>query len=313
MNDMTPPSSHPLPLPRRKPASGRSGTAHETAAAPPPAQGRVWLVGAGPGDPELLTLKALRVLRQCDVWLVDDLVGPGILELAAPGTRILRVGKRGGCTSTPQAFILRLMARHARQGRMVARVKGGDPFIFGRGGEESAWLAERGIRVDSVSGVTAGLAAGSALGIPLTHREVSRGVIFVTARTADDSHPAWEALARSGLTVVCYMGMGKAAPLVQALLQAGFAPDLPVAVAERVSCSDQRALVTRLRDLPRDIALRGLRSPAVIILGEAVAHRCAVEDRIDAITLIEYSMPGPCAGAPGASFHETLSLVHERP
>src|SRR5690606_37613505 len=166
---------------------------------------------------------------------------------AAPGTRVIGVGKRGGCRSTPQAFILRLMARYARQGRTVARVKGGDPFVFGRGGEEMAWLQERGIAVEAVAGITAGLAVGPALGLPVTHRGVSRGVALVTAHTMDGSHPDWQALAASGLTVVCYMGMSNAAGLMNELLAAGFAAALPVAVVHRVSCPDQRHIVTTLQ------------------------------------------------------------------
>ncbi|HWK71906.1 MAG TPA: uroporphyrinogen-III C-methyltransferase [Burkholderiaceae bacterium] len=238
-----------------------------------PSSGKVWLVGAGPGDPELLTLKAVRVLKECRVWLVDDLVGPGILALACDATRIVKVGKRGGCASTSQAFILRLMARYARQGHAVARLKGGDPFIFGRGGEEMAWLRERGIAVDSVSGITAGLAVGSALGLPLTHRAVSRGVILVTAHTADGARPDWAALARSGLTIVCYMGMSGIEELRLQLLDAGFTPRLPVAVVQRVSCATQRHAITTLQDLARDVQARELGSPAVIVLGQAVAHR----------------------------------------
>ncbi len=239
--------------------------------------GKVWLIGAGPGDPELLTLKALRVLRECTLWLVDDLVGDGVLALAAESTRIIKVGKRGDCKSTPQAFILRLMARYARQGHTIARVKGGDPFVFGRGGEEMAWLRTRGIAVDSVSGITAGLAAGSALGLPLTHREVARGVAFVTAHTANGARPDWHALAQSGLTVVCYMGMRHPDALTAELLQAGFAPSLPVAIVQRVSCPEQRHAVTTLAQLAATAQAHGLASPAVIVLGEAVAHAACTD------------------------------------
>ncbi|WP_255407791.1 MULTISPECIES: uroporphyrinogen-III C-methyltransferase [unclassified Achromobacter] len=237
----------------------------------PSAAGKVWLVGAGPGDPDLLTIKAARILGQADVWLIDDLVGPGILALAAPGTRMVKVGKRGGCRSTPQDFILRLMARYARQGRSVARVKGGDPFIFGRGGEEMAWLAARGIAAEAVGGQTAGLAAGAALGLPLTHRGVSRGVALVTAHTMDGSRPDWRGLAASGLTVVCYMGMNDADSLARECMAAGFAADLPVAVVHRVSCPDQRHVVTTLAEMATAIVCAGLQSPAVIVLGEVVA------------------------------------------
>ncbi|MDK2126537.1 uroporphyrinogen-III C-methyltransferase [Parachitinimonas caeni] len=240
--------------------------------------GKVWLVGAGPGDVELLTLKALRVLQACTVWLVDDLVGDEILVLAPAGTRIVYVGKRGGCRSTPQDFILRLMWRYARQGKAVARVKGGDPFIFGRGGEEWAWLAERGVEVEAMAGITAGLAVGASLGLPLTWRGVARGVALVTAHTVDGSQPDWRALAASGLTVVCYMGMNDLDQLVQALTTAGFSPALPVAVVHRVSTPQQRWLTTDLANLSSAVATARLASPAVIVLGEVVERASGLPD-----------------------------------
>ncbi|UHL65048.1 uroporphyrinogen-III C-methyltransferase [Paralcaligenes sp. KSB-10] len=241
-----------------------------------PSPGKVWLIGAGPGDAELLTLKAARVLKQCTVWLVDDLVGRDILELAEPETKIIEVGKRGGCASTPQDFILRLMAQYALEGKTVARLKGGDPFIFGRGGEEMAWLTHRGIEVESVSGITAGLAVASALGLPLTHREVSRGVILVTAHTADGVRPDWQSLARSGLTLVCYMGMSQPAVLLAELLEGGFPATLPLAIVQHVSCAAQRYVVTTLEHLASTVETSRIASPAVIVLGEVVRHAQAL-------------------------------------
>ncbi len=239
----------------------------------PDAAGKVWLVGAGPGDAELLTLKAYRILQQADVWLVDDLVSADVRALAPTHVRIVSVGKRGGSPSTSQSFILRLMARYAKSGLQVARVKGGDPFIFGRGGEELAWLGERGIAAEAVGGMTAGLASASALNLPLTHREVARGVAFVTAHTADSSRPDWAALAKSQLTLVCYMGMSRHEQLQQELLDAGFPADLPVAVVERVSCRNERSLITTLVAMSADIRATGLGSPALLILGRAVDYR----------------------------------------
>lgn len=257
------------------------------------ATGKVWLVGAGPGDAELLTLKAYRILQGADVWLVDDLISEDILALAPTHARIVPVGKRGGCPSTAQSFILRLMARYARTGLQVARVKGGDPFIFGRGGEELAWLAEQGIAAEAIGGMTAGLAAASALGLPLTHRAIARGVVFVTAHTADGAAPDWRALAQSGLTLVCYMGMSRNEQLQQDMFQAGFAGDLPVAVVERVTCRNERSLFTTLQTMPADISAAGLGSPALLIIGRAVAHRvqaraqaeCAAQGIFDAMTV----------------------------
>lgn len=241
--------------------------------------GKVWLVGAGPGAPEMLTVKALRVLKECTIWLVDDLVSPQILALAEDRSRIVKVGKRGGCPSTSQAFILRLMARYANQGHTVARLKGGDPFIFGRGGEEMEWLNDRGIPVDSISGITAGLAVGSALGMPLTHRQLARGVTLVTAHTVDGSRPEWKALAQSGLTIVCYMGMSQIETLGAELLAAGFPQRLPVAVVQHVACDGQRHITTTLQRLATDVQKHGLGSPSVIVLGPVaeLRHRL-VED-----------------------------------
>jgi uroporphyrin-III C-methyltransferase len=162
---------------------------------------KVWLVGAGPGDPELLTLKAVKALKQAEIVMIDDLVNPAVLE-HCPQARIIPVGKRGGCRSTPQAFIHRLMLRYARQGKCVVRLKGGDPCIFGRGSEEADWLAEHGIEVEMVNGITAGLAGATQCGIPLTLRGVARGVTLVTAHTQDDSSLNWPALAQSGTTLV---------------------------------------------------------------------------------------------------------------
>ena len=249
-----------------------------------PCRGKVWLIGAGPGDPDLLTVRAVKTLAACTVWLVDDLVGPGVLELAAPGTRIVRVGKRGGCKSTPQPFILRLMLRYARQGETVARVKGGDAFIFGRGGEEWAWLAERGVQVEAVAGLTAGLAIGAQMGLPITHRQVARGVALVTAHTVDEtgagSQPYWKALAQSGLTVVCYMGMSDPTRLARMLMASGFRADLPVAVVQRATCADQRQLTTTVAQMAADIQTHDMGSPAVIVLGDAVAHAMAMANDV---------------------------------
>ena len=257
-----------------------------------PCRGKVWLVGAGPGDPDLLTVRAVKTLAACTVWLVDDLVGPGVLELAAPGTRIVRVGKRGGCKSTPQPFILRLMLRYARQGETVARVKGGDAFIFGRGGEEWAWLAERGVQVEAVAGLTAGLAIGAQMGLPITHRQVARGVALVTAHTVDEtgagSQPYWKALAQSGLTVVCYMGMSDPGRLARMLMASGFRADLPVAVVQRATCADQRHLTTTVAHMAADIETHDMGSPAVIVLGDAVSHAMAMaNDVLDRAPLAE--------------------------
>src|SRR5437868_4311587 len=158
--------------------------------------GKVTLVGAGPGDPDLLTLKALKAIRAATVLLVDDLVSPDVVAHASPKARIVYVGKRGGCKSTPQAFIEKLMLMAAREGENVVRLKGGDPFIFGRGGEEAEHLRDAGIEVEIVNGITSGLAAVTSLGVPLTHRDHAHGVVFVTGHAQPGSNgPDWPVLA----------------------------------------------------------------------------------------------------------------------
>ena len=231
---------------------------------------KVWLVGAGPGDPELLTLKAVRALNQADVVLIDDLVNPAVLN-HCPHARIIPVGKRGGCRSTPQAFIHRLMLRYARQGKCVARLKGGDPCIFGRGGEEAQWLQERGVEVELVNGITAGLAGATQCGIPLTLRGVSRGVTLVTAHTQDDSSLNWRALAQGGTTLVVYMGVAKLDEIQAQLLAGGMAMSTPVAMIENASLPQQRECRSSLQQMGTDAQAFKLQSPAILVIGEVAA------------------------------------------
>jgi len=230
--------------------------------------GRVYLVGAGPGDPELLTLKAVKALACADVVLVDDLVGDGVLDHARPGARIVHVGKRGGCRSTPQEFIERLMVAEARAGRVVVRLKGGDPFVFGRGGEECAALSAAGVEFEVVSGITAGLAAAASLRIPLTHRDVGPGAIFVTGHGHGDRGPDWRALVATGLPLVIYMGVARCDEIQRALLAAGMPVATPAAVVSNASRDDERTLATRLDRLSEDLLAAGLASPAILVIGE---------------------------------------------
>ncbi|VTU30104.1 Uroporphyrinogen-III C-methyltransferase [Variovorax sp. PBS-H4] len=242
-------------------------------------QGSCTLVGAGPGDPELLTIKAVKAIQAATVLLVDDLVSDEILaSYARPGARIVHVGKRGGCKSTPQAFIERLMITAVREGETVVRLKGGDPFIFGRGGEEVEHLREEGIEVRVINGITAGLAAVTALGVPLTHRDHAQGVVFVTghAKTghAAHEHPTdWRQLAATArdahLTLVIYMGVAGVAHIQHELLR-GLGGDTPVAVIQHASLPQQRHVVTTLQRLPLDLAAAGLGSPAVIVVGDVL-------------------------------------------
>ncbi|WP_092385066.1 uroporphyrinogen-III C-methyltransferase [Halopseudomonas salegens] len=235
----------------------------------------IWLVGAGPGDPEMITLKAVRVLAQAEVVMVDDLVNPAILE-HCPQARIIRVGKRGGCRSTPQAFINRLMLRYGRQGKRLVRLKGGDPCIFGRAGEEARWLAERGVQAEIVNGITAGLAGATQCGIPLTLRGVSRGVTLVTAHTQDDSELNWSALAQSGTTLVVYMGVARLAQIETGLLAGGLPGCTPVAMIERASLPEQRETRCTLDSLEQVATDVGLQSPAVLIIGDVAGYAAGV-------------------------------------
>jgi uroporphyrin-III C-methyltransferase len=232
---------------------------------------KVYLVGAGPGDPELLTLKAVRVIGEADVVLIDDLVSREVLRHARPQARVIEVGKRGGCRSTPQAFIEKFMVRLARAGRIVARVKGGDPFVFfGRGGEEILALQRAGIEVEVVSGLSAGIAVPAALGIPVTHRGLSEGVTFVTGHTGDGREPNWRVLAASRTTLVIYMGVARAAAIVSGLLEGGFEGTTPAAVIQSGTLPTQRSVVTTLADLPSAISRHDIGSPAVIVVGDVV-------------------------------------------
>lgn len=240
---------------------------------------KVWLVGAGPGDPELLTLKAVRALREADVVLIDDLVNPAVLE-HCPGARVITVGKRGGCRSTPQDFIHRLMLRYARQGKCVVRLKGGDPCIFGRGGEEATWLRDRGVSVELVNGITAGLAGATNCDIPLTLRGISRGVTLVTAHTQDDSSLNWRALAEGGTTLVIYMGVAKLSEIARQLLEGGMAADMPVAMIENASLPQQRECRSSLARMQDDAKAFALKSPAILVIGAVAA--AAVEAALSA-------------------------------
>jgi uroporphyrin-III C-methyltransferase len=241
-------------------------------------KGKVVLVGAGPGDPELLTIKAVKAIAAADVLLVDDLVNPEVLAYASPRARVIPVGKRGGCRSTSQEFIERLMIAEARAGHQVVRLKGGDPFIFGRGGEERAHLMAEGIDVDVINGISSGLAAPSSIGVPLTHRDWSAGAIFVTGHErADDAGaarmPNWALLASTGLTLVIYMGVARCRQIQAALLAGGKAGSTPVAVIQSASGAGQAQLLTTLDNLAQDLAISGLGSPSIIVIGDVV--RCA--------------------------------------
>ncbi len=242
--------------------------------------GRCTLVGAGPGDPELLTLKALKAIQAATVLFVDDLVNPEIVAFASPSARIVYVGKRGGCKSTPQAFIEKLMVMAVKEGDNVVRLKGGDPFIFGRGGEEIEALRAAGVEVTVVNGITSGLAAMTSLGVPLTHREHAHGVVFVTGHAKPgDAGTDWALLAATAaqakLTLVIYMGVSGSQQIQNELLL-GLPASTPVAIIQHASLPAQRHAVCTLGSLRATIEREALQSPSVIVVGDVLQGLVAV-------------------------------------
>jgi uroporphyrin-III C-methyltransferase len=222
----------------------------------------------------LLTIRALKTIQTATVLLVDDLVSEAIVALASSRTRIIHVGKRGGCKSTPQAFIEKIIIMAVGEGETVVRLKGGDPFVFGRGGEEVAHLRAAGIEVAVVNGITAGLAAAASLGVPLTHREHAHGVVFVTGHAKPgDVGTDWRALASAShqakLTLVIYMGVSSAAHIQSELLH-GLPSQTPVAIIQNASLPTQRQAVCILGELQSTIARDQLGSPSVIVVGDVV-------------------------------------------
>ena len=249
----------------------RAASEHERQSVAP--RGRVILVGAGPGDPDLLTMKAIRALKAADVVFYDKLVGQGVLELARREAKLISVGKAKGAHSVPQTEINDLLVAHAKAGKTVVRLKGGDPFIFGRGGEELDALRAAAIPIDVVPGITAGAAASASLQVPLTHRDVSHSVTFVSGHEAGGVAPSFEhldlrALASGNNTLVVYMGVTTSAVIARRLLDAGFREGLPVIAVENASRPDERRLATTISTLANDPERLGLSSPAVLVFGE---------------------------------------------
>jgi uroporphyrin-III C-methyltransferase len=239
--------------------------------------GVVWLVGAGPGDPDLLTVKALKVLQRAEVVVHDGLVSDEILALAPASARRISVAKRKSRHSYSQDEINRMLVAFALEGLTVVRLKGGDPFIFGRGGEELEAARTAGVECNVVPGVTAALAAAADAGAPLTHRGSAQAVTFVTGHAAKGGEPDldWASLARANHTVVIYMGLSMAAPIAGRLMAAGRAGSTPALIVENASRADERRIVTTLSGLADEAA--ALSGPALLIVGEAMALAQASE------------------------------------
>jgi len=240
-------------------------------------QGRVVLVGAGPGDPDLLTLRAARELQQADVVLYDQLVGAGILELCRVDARLIDVGKLPHGKSTSQDVINALLAREAADGYRVVRLKGGDPFVFGRGGEEMQYLVERGIDVQVVPGVSSAIAGPAAAGIPVTHRGVSTHFSVVTGFSAKEDpetlRRTWHHLGAAGGTLIVLMGLSRLDDLVATLLAAGVETDRPAAAIYAATTDQQQVLEGTLATLPSMVAEAGLRNHTLLVIGDVVALR----------------------------------------
>jgi len=240
------------------------------------APGSVWLVGAGPGDPGLLSLLALRALQQADTVVYDALVDPRILRLAHAGAALDYAGKRGGKPSPQQPDISDRLIRLAGAGQRVLRLKGGDPFVFGRGGEEALALAAAGIPFRIVPGITAGIGGLAYAGIPATHRDANSAVAFVTGHASTGDLPDgidWEALARGAPVLVLYMAVKHFARIAERLMAAGRSGDEPVAAISKATTPQQRTVETVLRHAAADIAAAALEPPAIIVVGPVVALR----------------------------------------
>jgi uroporphyrin-III C-methyltransferase len=238
------------------------------------APGEVWLVGAGPGDPGLLTLDALAGLVQADVVVHDALVDPRILALARPGTRLQFAGKRGGKPSIAQEDISNTLVESARQGLRVLRLKGGDPFVFGRGAEEIFTLARAGVRFRVIPGVTAGLGGLAAAWIPATVRGVNQAIILVTGHVTDDgSGVDWAALARTRQPMVIYMAIRNLDSIVNALISGGLTADTPAAVVASATLEQQRVIVSKLSTVAADARAANVTAPAMVVIGDIVRTR----------------------------------------
>ncbi|WP_051329296.1 uroporphyrinogen-III C-methyltransferase [Geminicoccus roseus] len=247
--------------------------------------GKVYLVGAGPGDPELLTLKALRVLQSCDVIVHDRLIAPELMEMVPPHVERIFAGKRRDFHFLPQNDINQLLVELAKAGRTVVRLKGGDPFVFGRGGEELETLVQAGIPFEVVPGVSAANGVGAYAGIPLTHRDHAQSVLFVTGHTKNGEPDLnWTAICQPRQTIVIYMGLKPLKALCAKLVQHGLGPDLPAAAIESGTLPEQRVVTGTLATLPELAASVQFDGPVLVIVGSVVGLRdqLAWFDRADA-------------------------------
>lgn len=236
-------------------------------------EGKVLLVGAGPGDPDLLTMKAFRALQNADLIVTDRLVDDRILDLARRDAERLYVGKEKGNHTVPQSVINRVIANAAKEGQTVVRLKGGDPFIFGRGGEEMSYLQKKNITVEIVPGITAATGAAAAANFPLTHRDHATSVAFVTGHVKEGGdEPDWDHLASSKQTLVFYMGLENAGRISAKLMQAGLSPNIPTAIIENATRPNQRVIKGSLAGLEAMTLAHAIESPSLLVIGEVTKY-----------------------------------------
>ena len=258
----------------------------------------VFLVGAGPGDPDLLTIKAARLIGAADVIVHDGLVSDAILALAAPDADLISVAKQRSRHSMPQDAISALLVELAREGRKVVRLKGGDPFIFGRGGEEVDACRAAGVPVEVVPGISAAIGSAASAQLPLTHRAASSAVSFVAGQCKGLTAQDWSGLAGQGRTLVIYMGVATAADIADKLIADGVSPAIPVAVLENGTRADMRTLRTLLADLGDMVAREQVKSPALIVVGEVAAHALAQDSLQGYRDMLASVRPAPVEGRP---------------
>ena len=249
--------------------------------------GRVSLVGAGPGDPELISIRGAKAISNAEVLLYDSLIHPDLLKLAPKNALLVFVGKRCGKHSTVQEHIEHIIVSHSNEGKYVVRLKGGDPFIFGRGGEEAEALAKNNIPFEVIPGVSAGLGSAAYAGIPLTHRDYASGTIFLTGHAAKDKNfMDWNAIVKSKMTLVIYMGVKNATELSKRLIQNGMVDDMPVAIIEHATLPFQKIYESTIRELPNEITNSGVKAPAIIIIGQVVTLRGKFENYLQSPTYL---------------------------
>tara|TARA_B100000902_G_scaffold126098_1_gene125684 strand:- start:488 stop:1270 length:783 start_codon:yes stop_codon:yes gene_type:complete len=235
--------------------------------------GIVYLVGAGPGDPELLTIKALRLIKNCDVLVHDALISTAIIKETNKNAEIFNVGKRAGLCSFPQTETNFLLLKLAKEGKKVVRLKGGDPFVFSRGGEEVTFLEKNGISIEIVPGITSGIAAPTYFGIPLTHREAGSSITFVTGHehiNKDKKNVNWRALAKSSDGLVIYMGIKNIEFIVKELILGGLDKNTKCAVIQEATLNNQKCIISELKNLAVSIRKKGFTSPSIVVIGRIV-------------------------------------------